>query len=42
MKSFMASWKSPQKDKKAQKKNENVVIMMLGILNKTIQRLLDL
>jgi hypothetical protein len=42
MKSFMASWKSSKKDKKSQKKTANVVIMILAILNKTIQRLLNL
>jgi hypothetical protein len=42
MKSCMASWKSSQQDKKAQKINTNVVIMILAILNKTIQRLSNL
>jgi hypothetical protein len=42
MKSFMASWKSSQKDKKSQKISAKVVIMILAILNKTIQRLLNL
>jgi hypothetical protein len=42
MKSFMASWKSSKKTRKARKISANVVIMILAILNKTIQRLLNL
>jgi hypothetical protein len=42
MKSFVASWKSSQKDKKARKNKGKIVIMILTNLSKTIRHLLNL